>query len=847
MGRARIGNASRFLLLFGALALAVACSGHTTGFTPNPGPTGAGGKKIGRGAFFVPVVPPFSPNTPHTIRVVSPSCARCPRSAPSPGPQSDHWFYLVNGYQLQTPIPGQPGSAPVPATPPYVLAVTGPLPQSAPGPNGGVTAGTVALGSGTQANQLWKLVQVNPGSTSPTQQVYLRSSQSFSPLQPSVGSTPLPSVNPPPYVYPSLLTGYGAHAVNLDLGAFSSASTPAVYLNQQTAPFNGTTTFQQWYYQTSNQTINNAQGGVLAQTCAPAGASGGCVGLAPGAVAPTSRWYAYPNYLLSIVLAEPTPGPAFPQPSVTAAPNGAGTTDVNGELAAYYYISMKALSVATITGLPPCTIPNEPGPGGGPRSYGIRCTYINTNDTGYVQNCFTIASESAPTGAQPYNPTNASLTATVSAADWAVVSTQMERECNYAQGVMETFASYNDVLGVVFTGSSDAINGISTAVGATQTESFAPTTLFEGLVYTGLSTVGTPGGILANLMQASIDYAIARKSALANPITVTAPNLYKQLANAYKNNEVALGETSQAIVWNWKRLQQIGPLTYEDGPNGLGISNADKAAMESAAVAGYETFVLQTYGAQVYGLSLNPGQTSASIGAASYNTFAYSTYGSASGSYNVNVYCDGWSINKHCPSQGLMASPAPLPAQERFALFNGLNGWSAIPRASTKFQCPGTITVLFNGSKLVLSVLVSSTQGYLARPGVGIEAINSPGNGQKSSGSTGHATFVLPPFGYLPIYTAGAGGHANQLSMNVSITAGGAQVGGFTFGNSGCYPSNYMNATNVTNASGWSFLPAPQNGKYAYPGSNNMQAQLQSGGNVSMSVPSAMWLVIQNQ
>jgi hypothetical protein len=835
-------------------ALVAACGGHGITPAPNAGPTGSPAK-IGHGAIYLPVLPPYSPDAPYVrrgLRALARYCrsARCSANG-LPTATQDHWFYLVNGYQLQTPIPGQPGSAPVPQTTPYVLAVSGTAPPGAPAPNGGVSAGAVPLGSTAAGGaELWKLVQVNPGSTAANQRFYLRSAQSFLPLQPSISGSPVPKPVTSPGLYPSLLTGFAASAVNLDLGNLPNWNT-GIYMNQNTFPFvGGQTSFQQWYYNASNQTVDNGNGGVLAMTCSVPVAGQSCIGTVAGPSGPTSRWYAYPTYPLTIALAEPTPGPAFPLPSVTAAPNGLGQTDVNGEAAAYYYISIRALGVPSITSLPRCTIPEQTGPAYN-AYYGIRCAYINLNDATYVSTCASVAGNSSgPAGAQPYNPTNAALTATISAADWAVVSAQMNSECAYAGGVIGTFNQYNTVLQFIFTQSSSQIGSLSSQIQATQTVNLAPTDLLEGMVVTALSAGGsTLSVLLANLTQTSIDVAQAKRTSLASPIAATSATLYNQLATAITNDQQTLGIMEQGIVWNWKRLKQIGPLTFQDGPNGLGITNGDEAAMEKAGINAYETVFEQIFFPQVYGLTMMPGQTTTTYpGISSYNEYAYPTFGSTKGSSNLNVLC-GIGTLKHCPSQSLMAAPTPLPSQAHFALFNGLNGWSALQRTSITFNCAGAMVVLFNQTSNALTVKVTPNAGDVAAPGVAFVAAYDEGaGGLQSSGSKNPYTATLAPYGYTPIY-AGATGAGFKLQTTVTISSGSTQVGTFSINESGCSDSStYLNATGVSTAAGWSFYPAP-NAKGAYPSTSTNIVPWLSGSTKGVvftgSTPSTMWLVIQ--
>lgn len=830
-------------------ALAIACSSTVVGPPPQPGPTHhGGGKHIRHGASFVKVRPPLSPDTPYTLPsyALPKNHAVGRRAASSLVPVSDHWFYLVNGYQLATPSAGQP--FPEPATTPFVLAVTGTLPNGAPGPNGGVSVGVVRMGTASGAS-LWKIVPVTAGETSVRDGIFLRSEQSFLPLQPSVSQSPVPHVVPSAGLYPSLLTGWAASDVDLDVGWVPNWNT-GVFMNQNVYPLTRgayATNFQQWFYNPDNGTLNNGNGGALTMSC-PMPVSGQSCVSTQSVNGANSRWYAYPNYELSIVLAEPTPGPAFPMPSVTTAPGGAGITDVNGELAAYYYISTKSVSLP-IQSLPSCTIPEQTGPPGNVY-YGIRCSYVNTNNTNAVSTCAGIAAaQTAPTGLQPYNPGNPAQTTTISAADWAVVSAQMNSECAWVGGVMDTFITYNTILNNIFTASSNQIGSLAEQIGQTQKVNFTTADLIEGIVYTVLNTITVKGfgigGLLGNLMQTTVDVSRAKQTSLASPLTATAATMYNALETSILNDQTTLDAMQTGIVWNYNRLRQIGPLTFYDGPNGLGINtqNNDVPEMEQAGLAAYETVFLQVFYPQAYGLMLNPGQTSTTVkGVANYDIGTSSTFGSTTGSFNVSVLCQlNQNSNKWfkiCPSAGLMATPTPLPEQSHFALFNGLNGWSALPRSSSTFQSLGAIVNVFNGSPYVLSVTIRpENNGVIAAPGVDLQV----GNGGFPKGSQKPYVATLFPFGYVPIY-AGPYNSSHSLQLSVNIASGSNYVGSFYVQSAS--ENTELNVKSINNAAGWSFLPAPSSsGTWNFPNSNLVKAFPQGG----LTSPATMWAVIQQQ
>ena len=116
-----------------------------------------------------------------------------------------------------------------------------------------------------------------------------------------------------------------------------------------------------------------------------------------------------------------------------------------------------------------------------------------------------------------------------------------------------------------------------------------PIDIIEGLVYTLLSATGDPAaGVFANLMETAVNTTLAsgQGQTLTQKLTTTVANLYTDLGNqltAVMNQEYN-GEN--AILMDWGRLQQIGPLTLVTGYNGLGLSTTDESNIESAAIKG---------------------------------------------------------------------------------------------------------------------------------------------------------------------------------------------------------------------------------------------------------------------
>jgi hypothetical protein len=181
-----------------------------------------------------------------------------------------------------------------------------------------------------------------------------------------------------------------------------------------------------------------------------------------------------------------------------------------------------------------------------------------------------------------------------------------------------------------------------------------------------------------------------------------------------------------------------------------------------------------------------------------------------------------------------MAAPTPLPTESHFALFNGLNGWSALPRSSSTFGNLGGMVNVFNGSPYVLNVTAKpGNNGYVAAPGVNFFV----GSGFPK-GSTKPYTATLFPYGYVPIYAAPYNS-SHSLQLSVSISQGSSVVGSFNV--QSAHENTELNATSVSAAAGWSFLPTPVNGAYTFPFSNLVAAYAPGG----LTSPATMWVVIQ--
>jgi hypothetical protein len=293
-------------------------------------------------------------------------------------------------------------------------------------------------------------------------------------------------------------------------------------------------------------------------------------------------------------------------------------------------------------------------------------------------------------------------------------------------------------------------------------------------------------------------------SSLNATLATTVANLYSGLSEQFTvlTDQATNGET--AILQDWGRLQEVGPLTELTGYNGLGISANQLQSLEQQAQKGYELTVMQRLMAvSPYYVNLSVATTySSASGYDSWDQYAYSTFGSNTGNYN-----QGYLYNPNhptdYPSQTVMQTDIIDNGANLFELFNGINGWSPLNLTLGNVICYGTVLTLFNATPTDFSVTVTPQQGVLAAPGYNFNAHGA------ETGSESAATFELRPYGYLPIFAASNGPGNRNLAMNVTLSTA-SSVASFTFGSDGCNGDS-LNVWNVSTSNGYSFSPSTFN------------------------------------
>lgn len=756
-----------------ALVLLAGCGssdgGGGSSSTPTATPVPTLTPTLHAGAFFAPVPFALSPDT-GTDLGVPPAVAALQQGSTAGAtglPTFAHYFYLVNGTGIPSPA--------VDFTP-NVLTVSAAAPFGAPWPNGTVTVSVEPFNAQATGRQLWKAVAGTQGG------VFLRSAVSF---EVDNDTTPNP------------LTGFGPAADALDLGSIAGGD-PAIYWNQKASPTGDNSAFQQWVYDsTTAQLTNVASGAQLTDS----GVGGGS--------APGNQWYAFPNYYLEQVVAQPDsnpPFPTFPFPPPTAPgtpdPNAtpAPAPDAAGEQAAYDYLSRLLYPGGTP---PSCTI-------NGVTYDGIRCAYSDLNNAALLSTCAATCLDQFL--ALPELPEG--LPASVSVTDWAAVTWQIYQECLYASQVQTTFYAYNTIFTDVFLEDESKVPTLADDLGlsASQSVNVVVLDVIEGVLYTLLSATGDPAaGVFANLMSMGVNSALAEGGAtsenLQQTIVTTVADLYSELGDALQvlTEESSNGQT--AILQDWGRLRLVGPLTEIAGYNGLGLTADDEAAIQAAAAKGYSVTVMQQLLPLAYVLNVDvatPAQSYTDI--PSYDQYSYSTWGTNYGSYNLG-YLYELKRPSNYPSSQVMQTDIFDNGGNPWELFNAINGWRGLALSSQNFSCYGAVATVYNATPNDLVVIATAPQGLLAEAGGDFNA-----GGGDEQGTGGPVALPLPAYGYVPMFAATNGPNERNMTVNVEILDNTYStenaVLSFTFGMDGCSGHAPLDIWNINFVDGYSYAPA---------------------------------------
>ncbi len=774
--------------------------------------------QVTRASSMVPHRLPLSPTDPGGIidlRQAGQAKQHSPRLVNESGAATNtvHWFYLING-------DGIPGGVTNTTTPPVnwtpnVLTVNGTAPGGAPNPNGGTGVGIAAMNPVSDGSQLWKAVAATTSGYA-----YLRSAESFTVNNAQGFSSTSNNTN-----WPNLLVGYGATAAPLDVGN-ASFNPAAIYWNQSGSPTGDNSAFQSWQYKACDDKFT--------ESCGELVNLGNSSQLLNESSSPNDQWYAYPSYYAEQVVQQANSDPPFP-----------ANAD-EGELAAYEYLSCVIFngaacssqqSASLLSPLLACTLE-------GTAYNGIRCEYIVVSASSLLSTCTSVAATYINPGSTPAalkGPDGGNIPAgtAISATDWTRVTSQLQLECQYAANIQGVFTQYGSVMTDVFLNTKPELPQLAIDLGLSQSQnvSAVPIDILEGVLYTVLSATGNTGmGVLANLMSMGVTTTLAADSgsSLKNPVTAEVQDLYAQLRGqfAFLTQQSANGENT--ILEDWGRLKLLGPLALETGYNGLALdtANGNLTTIEQQVAKGYALSVMQQLlPVSNYVLQSTAAGTSSlapviAITYPSWDQYSYLTFGTfPPANHNVGWFMLSQSGTEY-PSQTVMQTDIMDNGANPFEVFNGINGWKAMPLGSiTNMACYTTVATLFNATPTDLSVTVTPQQGVLAASGY-----NFNGNGS-ASGDESAAGFELRPYGYLPIYVSANGSGGKDLTMVVTISDGSNQVASFTFGNDGCTQNSY-NVWNISSSNNYGFSP---------PGYPNTRY-----GNVGEGNANALWWTITN-
>ena len=500
-----------------------------------------------------------------------------------------------------------------------------------------------------------------------------------------------------------------------------------------------------------------------------------------------------------------------------------------------------------MTGVQTCALPIW-----GAKYTGIRCEYDNLAAAS-LQTCAATALSPSDVEARYTGPTP------ISANDWAVVTTQLYSECQYAAEVQMLFSYYYQILTTVAAASSANLLGLANDVSlpSTTTSKWSWETLVEGLCYTLLNVAGAfaddprlgnqvstivkyGAPVAGNLMETGMNTQMSESSSTTNqhkPLTGTITEISSAIASnlTQMNDHTSNGE--DLILTDWGRLQLIGPRTQTPGYNGLELQGSNLAWLETSLENNISQQMLAMMMSINYSMHLNVARTSQTAGFSFndwsneisdvnsannsanpnwYSYWSYSTFGSNAGSYNSGEFDSSSGIPQQAAYDDLNKY-----STDPFEFINGINRWASETLTLDNIGCGEVITTIFNATPRGYKVTVTPQAGVLAVPGQDFTPTN---------GSEGASSFELRPYGYLPIYTSAnydwRTAHDTNLAMNVSINEtfnGNNVAASFSFGANGC-ASDYTSTIEISNiVQNYSYYFGPQHTHTQSPGSPTTQ------------------------
>ena len=699
------------------------------------GLTGAG---CGSSSGGLRIVPTVTPTPTATATPVPFAPAKAVPLAVTSDPNLPHWFILVNGNSVPSPMA---------LFTPTVLTVNGSGPAGSPNPNSGTAVGVVpmtlvanpvgqpmpsalptAVPFTFTGAQVWQAVAgTQPG------YYYLRSGESF-----TVDRTNNP--------VGSLMLGYGATAAVLELGYLPSWST-AIYLDQSESPTGDNSCFQQWSYDISTGQLTNCLGGQLYNSTPIAG-------VGSGTSAPGNQWYPLPNYELEQIVTAPNSSPSFP-------------AWINNEQNAYNWVSQQVGTIAT------CSPVVGVGTNQQTLSFsGVRCEY---------QNDGAAALDTLQTKIEALAYPSATPSPYFAASDLTSVQTQLNQELTDVVDVQSNLIEkVNTVLNTVFWENSVTLMQVENdlAVSTTAKPLAVAAQIAEGTVYTLLSALGGPAAIAANVLQTVYDTTAVSQPSFTQEVDGTVGELDSNLKTQFNFMKDALVLDYNTIVYDWGRLSVVGPETQQTGYWGLYWPDTLTGIIVPYMVNGYEISVMRSLLPLVYNLHPVVGQTSASAdpyGSGGVNPPSHAQYAWDFGSgaitdapasnqtnwrsYYNQAYWETGALTHSYPDATVMQNDLLDLGANPFEIFTGINGWSGGQAGTVYYpnlSCMGVAVTLFNGTPNDLWVNYTTKQGEVSGPGDDFGAVFAQGFSSiyKLGGLKGTAWAELRPYGYTTVFFA---------------------------------------------------------------------------------------------
>jgi len=566
----------------------------------------------------------------------------------------------------------------------------------------------------------------------------------------------------------------------------------AVYLNQQTtnpAYLNATYTsaFQQWTYDSSDQTICNGLGACLnSADSSPHAGSIVTASSKPSPVPPSFQWSFYPNYQFSQILAQTN----IPFPALKPA----DAKKINKRM-----VKLGYADAANAT----CNLD-------GVAYKGLRCEYSNLG--------------------APLSTYLAALSQmkNVSAATRA----QLSLELTDAIAVQNLFNQVTSVFNTVFLGNQDLISQDLGDMGMEITDQTSKTTwswvtLLTGLLYTVINLAGSlfaqpqlggwvkssiVGAALANVMSTGVDTYVQAGSSLpfANEFATTAADLYTNFYSRLLNFYANIGDQETTILTDWGKLALAGAMAQDTGPNGLAWDPRVSAEVVAIATQAYQVNIMAQMLPQFFTLwvamdwvggnisSSNPANTlnSSTTGLVSSDAQGgapspmptpnatlspvppqllnqFSTPVDPQGSQN-GMWDAGWLRIGANPGNGSKLADTYLTPQlaqdvqfaNPYLLYNGMGLWSGFnvgPNNIANFTCDGAIVTMSNYTPKALTVTAQASNNTYVGGGYGTSYGTDPDANHSTfadlsdnSGVAGTVFRTLPPYGLLQFaFTAG--------------------------------------------------------------------------------------------